>query len=348
MLPELSIVIPLLDEQDNLRTLHERLTQALTDTRMSYEIIYVDDGSRDNSFNLLRDLANQGSNERVKVIKFRRNYGQTAAISAGIHHAQGEVIITMDADLQNDPRDTPRLLAKLAEGYDVVSGWRKNRKDKLLTRKIPSWMANRLISDITGVALHDYGCTLKAYRAGLLKSVRLYGEMHRFIPAYAALEGARVTEIVVGHHARKAGKSKYTLARTFKVLLDLLVVKFLSSYATKPIHLFGGLGVLSCLGGILAGAATLYDKFVNDVYVHRNPLILAAVFLFLLGTQFIMMGLLAELMVRTYHESQNKPTYAIAESVGFPKESGLPPLKEKEPELPPAPAALSDARRDVL
>jgi glycosyltransferase involved in cell wall biosynthesis len=331
MPPELSVILPVFDEQENLRALHERLLQALADTNLSYEIIYVDDGSRDDSFALLRGLAKEDPAGRVKVIRFRRNYGQTAAITAGIRHAEGTVIVTMDADLQNDPRDIPRLLAKLAEGYDVVSGWRKNRKDRLLTRKLPSWIANRLISSSTGVSLHDYGCTLKAYRADFAKAVNLYGEMHRFIPAYTALEGARVTELVVSHHPRKAGKSKYTLTRTLKVLLDLLVVKFLSSYATKPIHLFGGIGLLCCTGGVVAGLVTLYEKLFQDVFVHRNPLILLAIFLFLLGTQFILMGLLAEIQIRTYHESQNKPTYSIAETVNLGQD-------------PERPAALAEPR----
>ena len=328
MAPELSIVIPVLDEQDNVHALHERLIQALGDLRMSYEIIYVDDGSRDNSFRLLRAIAEHDEGGRVKVIRFRRNYGQTAAISAGIDRARGEIIVTMDADLQNDPRDIPRLLAKLAEGYDLVSGWRKRRKDKFLARRLPSWMANKLISGITGVPLHDYGCTLKAYRAGFVKSIHLYGEMHRFLPAYASLEGARITEIVVGHHSRKAGKSKYNLSRTLKVVLDLLVVKFLSSYSTRPIHLFGGIGFFCTVGGVVAGAVALFERIAYGFFVHRNPLILLAVFLFLLGIQLIMMGLLAELIIRTYHESQNKNTYTIAEVVDVEKKPELTAIRD--------------------
>jgi hypothetical protein len=220
----------------------------------------------------------------------------------------------MDADLQNDPRDIPRLVAKLSEGYDLVSGWRKDRRDPL-HRRVPSIIANRLISSITGVHLHDYGCMMKAYRGDALRRVTLYGDMHRFIPAYAARDGARTAEIVVTHHPRTAGKSKYGLSRTFIVVLDLLLVRFLSGYGTKPIHLFGGLGLLACFAGMVAGGITLYEKYAMGVFVHRNPLILLAVFLFLLGVQFILMGLLAEIEMRTYHESQNKTTYTVAQVV---------------------------------
>ena len=313
--PDLSVVIPVFNEDENVGPLHEALTIALKDLPQSYELIYVDDGSTDGSFEKLRTLA--AADGAMKVIRLRRNYGQTAAISAGISRARGTVLCVMDADLQNDPNDIPRLMAKLAEGYDVVSGWRKPRKDPLLTRRIPSWIANQLISLITGVHLHDYGCMLKVYRAVLLEHVHLYGEMHRFIPAYAAQEGARIAEIVVTHHPRRAGRSKYGISRTLRVVLDLIAVKFLLDYATKPIHLFGGVGTLSCLAGILSGAFVLYEKWALGIYVHRNPLILLAVFLFLLGVQCILMGLLAELLMRTYHESQRKPTYAVAEALNF-------------------------------
>src|SRR5438093_3585202 len=312
---DLSVVIPVFNEEDSLTPLHESLTSVLHELGKPYEVIYVDDGSVDASFAKLRDLAVRDDN--VRIIRFRRNYGQTAAIAAGIARARGAVLCPMDADLQNDPRDIPRLLAKLAEGYDVVSGWRRPRRDPWLTRRVPSWIANKLISLITGVHLHDYGCMLKAYRARLLQDVHLYGEMHRFIPAYAAQEGARIAEMVVTHHPRRAGRSKYSISRTLRVVLDLIAVKFLLGYATRPIHVFGTVGTISCAAAIAAGALTLYEKWALGIYVHRNPFILLAVFLFLLGVQCVLMGLLAELLVRTYHESQNKLTYTVAELVNF-------------------------------
>ncbi len=312
---ELSVVVPVFNEKENLGPLHERLAVVLNELGKTSEVICVDDGSTDGSFERLREIA--AKDGRVKIIRFRRNYGQTAAIAAGVSHARGDVICVMDADLQNDPRDIPRMLQKLDEGYDVVSGWRKPRADPLLTRKLPSWIANKLISVITGVHLHDYGCMLKVYRASLLQGIQLYGEMHRFIPAFAAQEGARIAEMIVTHHPRRAGRSKYRISRTFKVVLDLIVVKFLSDYATRPIHLFGSIGVISCLGGILAGGGALYEKWVLGVRVHRNPMILLAVFLFLLGVQCTLMGLVAELLMRTYHESQRKTPYSVAELVNF-------------------------------
>ncbi|HEX3000501.1 MAG TPA: glycosyltransferase family 2 protein [Armatimonadota bacterium] len=317
--PYLSIVVPVYNEEENLNALQEQLNTALASLGKSYEIIYVDDGSRDLSFSVLQTLAVE--NPQARVIRFRRNYGQTAAMAAGFDSARGEVIIPLDADRQNDPQDIPRLLAKLNEGYDVVSGWRQKRQDKAITRKLPSRMANALISLITGVQLHDYGCTLKAYRASILKDVRLYGEMHRFIPALAALEGARVTELPVHHHPRVAGKAKYGLSRTFRVFLDLLVVRFLGGYGTKPIHLFGGMGISLCGAGIAAGLLTLYQKIWLGVKAHRNPLLMLAVFLFILGVQAIMMGLLAELSIRIYHESQGRPTYRVAELLNFTGEA---------------------------
>lgn len=316
--PYVSLAIPVLNEEENLESLQARLNEILEQLGLDYEIIYVDDGSRDRSFAILQRFANEDA--RIKVIKFRKNYGQTAAMSAAFDAARGEVIIPLDADLQNDPFDIPRLLEKINEGYDVVSGWRKNRHDTLITRKLPSMLANRLISSVTGVYLHDYGCSLKAYRAEIIKDVRLYGEMHRFIPAFSALEGASVTEIPVNHHPRVAGKSKYGLSRTIKVFLDLMVVKFLTDYAKRPIHVFGSVGLLLCLGGVLSGAMSLYQKYMYQVYVHRSPLILLAVFLFLLGVQFIMMGLLAELGIRTYHESQGKKIYTIARTVNIERD----------------------------
>ncbi|MBI5818649.1 MAG: glycosyltransferase family 2 protein [Verrucomicrobia bacterium] len=314
---ELSVVIPVYNEEENVEPLQAALTKNLDALGRRYEIIYVDDGSRDRSFERLRVIASRSP--QTRIVRFGRNHGQTAALAAGITRARGEVIVIMDADLQNDPADIARLLAKMAEGYDVVSGWRRKRKDPWLTRRLPSALANRLIAMMTGVELHDFGCMLKAYRAGIVQRLHLYGEMHRFLPALAAHEGARISEIVVTHHPRRAGKSKYGLGRTTRVLLDLMVVKFLGGYISRPIHLFGGFGLLCCAGGVLAGAVTLYEKLVLNIWVHRNPLILLGVFLFLLGVQCILMGLLAELLLRTYHESQNKPIYTVAETVNFEK-----------------------------
>jgi len=279
------------------------------------EMIMVDDGSRDGSFARLREAS--ASRPWMRLIRFRRNYGQTAAMAAGFKAARGDVIVPMDADLQNDPADIPRLLAKLDEGFDVVSGWRRDRKDKAATRRLPSWIANRIIGRVSGVHLHDYGCTLKAYKREFLDDVNLYGEMHRFIPIYAKWAGARVTEMEVVHHARREGKSKYGLMRTFKVLLDLITVKFLGDYSTKPLYFFGGLGFFLCASGIAAAAYTLFQRIAEHAWVHRNPLFVVSVFLFMLGVQFVMMGLLAELQIRTYHESQSKTTYLIAETVNF-------------------------------
>jgi glycosyltransferase involved in cell wall biosynthesis len=307
---ELSIVVPLLDEQDNLLALYDQIKQAL-DGRIQYEIVFVDDGSTDRSFDILKGL--HEADERVRVIRFRRNFGQTAALSAGFLNARGEVIVAMDADLQNDPADIPMLLAKLNEGYDVVSGWRQKRHDDALTRLLPSRIANWLISRITDVRLHDYGCTLKAYRREVLAETRLYGEMHRFIPALASWTGARIAECVVNHRPRTAGLAKYGLGRTWKVILDLITVKFLGSFSTKPIYIFGGLGGLTALGTILCGLDVLYEKLFMNHPMNRNPLLVLTAVLMIATIQFILMGLLAELQVRTYHESQNRPTYVIRE-----------------------------------
>jgi glycosyltransferase involved in cell wall biosynthesis len=305
---DLSVIVPVLDEVDSVEELHASLTEVLGSSGLEYEVIVVDDGSTDGTDRVLADLA--AADPRLKVIELRRNFGQTAAMSAGFDHARGAVIVPMDGDLQNDPADIPRLLTKLDEGYDLVSGWRRNRHDTFI-RRFPSRVANWLIGAVTGVKLHDYGCTLKAYRAEIAKEIRLYGEMHRFLPALASMMGARIVEIPVTHHARRHGKSKYGVRRTFKVLLDLLTVRFLSSHGTKPLYVFGGCGIVLCIAGVLAGVAVVYEKLARDVYVHRNPLILLAVFLFLVGITFVLMGLLAELIVRTYHESQAKPIYWI-------------------------------------
>jgi glycosyltransferase involved in cell wall biosynthesis len=311
----LSIVVPIYNEVENVPELHSELYGVLAAVGRPYEILYVDDGSKDGSFGLLKQLAEQ--HPEVVVIQFRRNFGQTAALAAGLEASRGDVVIFMDGDLQNDPAEIPRLLQTMEEGdFDVVSGWRKNRQDAAISRKLPSQMANWLISKVSGVRLHDYGCTLKAYRRDVLKNVRLYGEMHRFIPAYAAWAGATVTELAVNHRARKYGKSKYGINRTIKVLLDLLTLKFLSSYSTKPIQLFGGLGAVCFLFGFLATFFVLYSRLFEDVRVHRNPVALIAVGLFLAGLLFITQGLLAELVTRTYFESQGKTTYVIRSVIG--------------------------------
>ncbi|OHB62662.1 MAG: glycosyl transferase, partial [Planctomycetes bacterium RBG_13_62_9] len=304
------VVVPLLDEQDNLPTLYEQIKRAL-EGRDDYEIIFIDDGSTDGSFQILKGL--HEADPKVRVIRFRKNFGQTAALSAGFAHARGDVVVAMDADLQNDPADIPMLVAKLNEGFDVVSGWRKERHDKALTRRLPSKMANWLISRITEVRLHDFGCTLKAYRREVLAETRLYGEMHRFIPALASWSGATVTECVVNHRPRTAGKAKYGLGRTLKVVLDLITVKFLGSFSTKPIYVFGGLGLFTAVLAILFGWLVIYQKLTRGTDMSGNPLLLLSAVLVITTIQFILMGLLAELLVRTYHESQNRPTYVIKE-----------------------------------
>jgi glycosyltransferase involved in cell wall biosynthesis len=299
-LPDLSVVIPVYNEIENLDALQGELLAALEPSGLSYEIIYVNDGSRDGSAARLNEFATQ--TDGVVFINLRRNFGQTAAMAAGIDHASGEVIVLMDADLQNDPADIQALLDKLDEGYDVVSGWRRSRKDRFLTRRLPSILANGLISRVTGVQLHDYGCTLKAYRHEVLKEVRLYGEMHRFTPVFAAAAGARITEMVVNHRPRVAGVSKYGLERTFKVILDLITVKFLLSYRTRPMYLFGTAGFALMGGGLLSILAALIQRFVFDVHLNRSPLLQLAAMLF-------------GLVVRTYFESQHKPIYVVREVV---------------------------------
>jgi glycosyltransferase involved in cell wall biosynthesis len=313
--PEISVFLPVYNEEPNLPPLYAKLDQALSKLGRTAEIVFVDDGSSDGSLRILRDLAK--ADHRVRVIALRRNYGQTPAMAAGIDAARGKVLIPMDADLQNDPADIVRLLEKLDEGYDVVSGWRKSRKDKMLTRRIPSMIANRLISWIGGVPLHDYGCSLKAYRRESLKDVRLYGEMHRFIPIYASWAGARVAEIPVEHHPRTMGKSKYGLSRTIKVVFDLMTIKFMASYQTKPIYVFGTFGVLAFAISFLAGAYAVFLKLFHKADFVQTPLPILTIVMFAVGIQFLLMGLLAEMLVRTYHESQAKPIYAVRERIGF-------------------------------
>jgi glycosyltransferase involved in cell wall biosynthesis len=313
--PEVSIFLPVYNEEPNLRPLHAKLDAALKALGRSAEIVYVDDGSSDGSLKILREIAEMDS--RVRVVALRRNYGQTAAMAAGIDAARGKVLIPMDADLQNDPADIRRLLEKLDEGYDVVSGWRKNRKDKMITRKIPSMIANRLISWIGAVPLHDYGCSLKAYRRESLQDVRLYGEMHRFIPIYASWAGARVTEIPVEHHARTMGKSKYGLSRTLKAVFDLMTIKFMASYQTKPIYVFGSFGMLAFAISLFAGLYAVFLKIFHRADFVQTPLPILTIVMFAVGVQFVLMGLLAEMLVRTYHESQAKAIYAVRERLGF-------------------------------
>jgi len=306
---KVSIIIPVFDEADNLPLLHRALHQALDDLLDPWEVVYVDDGSKDQSFAILEGLA--AEDERIGVVQLRRNFGQTTAIAAGIDHAQGDVLVLMDADLQNDPADIPMMLQKIEHGYDVVSGWRKERKDAFITRTLPSRLANALISRVTGVHLHDYGCTLKAYRREVLSGFRLYGEMHRFIPAYAGWVGAKIVEVPVNHLPRKFGRGKYGLERTFKVILDLFTAKFLISYAYKPIYLFGGGGLVL----IALSAAMLLFLLVRRLWlgisVFSSPLFPTGIMLLIMGFQAILMGLIAELLVRTYHESQSKPTYTV-------------------------------------
>jgi glycosyltransferase involved in cell wall biosynthesis len=309
---DLTIVVPIFNEADNVDALCLEVAAALKETGLDYELILVDDGSLDGSFALMAERALK--DERIKVIRLRRNFGQTAAMAAGFDAAKGEVIIPMDGDLQNDPADIPRLLAKIREGYDVVSGWRQKRQDTFLSRRLPSILANGLISRMTGVPLHDYGCTLKAYRREVLSQVNLYGELHRFVPALASQVGAHVTEITVNHRPRRAGISKYGINRTLRVILDLITVKFLMRYATKPLQLFGKWGVWTFGLSAITGLTTLYLKFFEGFNLNRNPLTILTAFLLFTGVQFIVLGLLGELVTRTYHEVQDKPIYTVRET----------------------------------
>ncbi len=311
---DISVVVPVLNEEESLPLLYEQLVEALTEAGYDYEIIIIDDGSTDQSFQILREL--QARDEHLRVVRFRRNYGQTAAFAAGFDRAQGELVITIDADLQNDPADIPALVSKMDEGYDVVSGWRLNRQDRFLDRRLPSILANRLIGWVTDVRIHDYGCSLKAYRREVLADVQLYGELHRFIPALAHAAGARVTEIPVRHHPRRFGKAKYGLSRTVKVLLDILAVRFLMSFSTRPIHIFGMLGLLSFLvGGLVLAYLAVVRVFLQQPIADR-PLALLGILLVMLGVQLVTSGLLAELVTRTYYESQGKRIYTVREELG--------------------------------
>ena len=307
----LSIVIPVYNEEGNLEALHREIKETCDALDRGYEIIFIDDGSRDGSFRMLAAL--QKKDRRVKVLRLRKNFGQTAALSAGFDYARGRVIVSLDADLQNDPHDIPRLLAKIEEGFDIVNGWRRKRKDRFLTRRLPSVLANWLIARITGIKLHDFGCTLKAFRGEVIKSIRLYGELHRFIPAIASNIGVRIAEIPVNHRPRRHGKSKYTIFRFVKVILDMLTVRFLMSYSTRPLQIFGLFGLISGLAGIILLAVMSYQRLVLKVGLGNRPLLLGAILLTVLGVQFISLGLLAEIMVRAYHEAAGKTTYFIRE-----------------------------------
>jgi glycosyltransferase involved in cell wall biosynthesis len=313
-LPEsVSIVIPVFEEEESLPLLHEKITGVMEPLGREYEIIYIDDGSRDGSMKVLEGIHER--DKRAVVVSFRRNFGQTAAMAAGIEYAKGDIIVTMDADLQNDPVDIPMLIEKIA-GYDIVSGWRKSRKDKFITRRLPSMTANWLISKVTGVYLHDYGCTLKAYRKEVIKNVKLYGEMHRFIPAIASWVGASITEVETTHHARQFGRSKYGLSRTLRVLLDLITVKFLQSFSTRPIHAFGPLGLVLGFFGFAISLYLSFEKLFLGHDIGGRPLLLLAILLIILGVQLVIMGLLGEMLARVYHESQDKPIFTIKKVLG--------------------------------
>ncbi len=311
----ISIVIPAYNEEENIPVLYERLKKVLDSLEDDYEIIFVDDGSEDGTPEVLREIAEK--DKKVKVIRFRRNYGQTAAMYAGFEHAKGDVIITMDADLQNDPEDIPKLLEKMEEGYDIVSGWRKDRKDPFLSRKLPSKIANWIISKVTGVELHDYGCTLKAYRAEIAKRYRLYGDMHRFLPALAKRFGARITEIPVRHHPRLYGRSKYGIGRTVRVILDIFLVKFLNEYITKPLYIFGGAGFFLFLAGSLIELYLTFLKLFTGADIGDRPLLILGVLLILAGIQLISTGVIAELIIRTYYESRGEKPYVIDEKINM-------------------------------
>jgi glycosyltransferase involved in cell wall biosynthesis len=311
---KISVILPIYNESKNIPILFEKLSTVLSS--MDYELIAVNDGSRDDSWSqLINEAAN---NERVRIINFVRNFGQTAALNAGIKHVSGDIVFLIDSDLENDPADIPKLFAKINEGYDVVSGWRKNRwKGQWLTRKLPSMMANKLISRISGVHLHDYGCTLKAYRHEVIKDVLLYGEMHRFIPVYANWQGGKVTEIPVEYHPRIHGKSNYGFGRTYKVILDLILIRFLQRYHNKPIHFFGGAGFLSFFVSFVAFLIALYFKLTHQKDFVQTPLPLFSAIFFVVGVLMILLGINAEVQMRTYYESQNRDVYQIKEKVNF-------------------------------
>jgi len=312
---DISVIVPIFNEEDNIRQLYQEIKVSLDGLRKGYEIIFIDDGSFDKTKTVAYELA--GKDRLLKVISLARNFGQTAALVSGIHHASGKVIIFMDGDLQNDPNDIPQLIKKIEEGYDVVSGWRHKRKDAFFTRRIPSFFANWVISLFGGVHLHDYGCTLKAYRAEVLKNIRLYGEMHRFVPIYASWVGARISEIPVNHRPRVHGKSKYNMWRSIKVVLDLATIKFLGSYSTRPIYVFGGSGIAAIFLSFVCLVGLIYNKVAYGHSMIQSPLLLLSALLTIIGFQSILMGLLAEMQSRTYFEASDKPIYYIREKINL-------------------------------
>ena len=310
---DLSIVIPIYNERESIEKLYKKLNEALLGINLKYEVLLVDDGSIDGTFDELLKVHNK--NKLFKIIRFRRNFGQTPAISAGFNYAGGKVVITLDADLQNDPEDIPVLLDKLNEGYDIVSGWRKNRKDKAVTRRFPSIIANKIISKLTGVYLHDYGCTLKAYRKEVIKNIELYGEMHRYIPAIASWMGVRVAEVPVRHYSREYGKSKYGISRTIRVILDIITLKFLLSYSQSPIQAFGLIGLFSAIAGFIVTAYLIIMRIFFNEPLSERPLFILSIFMIFVGIQLITMGLLAEVLIRVYNKVRNRPVYAIREII---------------------------------
>ncbi len=310
---DLSIVIPVYNEKESVEHLYRDLNGALSKLKLRYEVILIDDGSTDGTYDELKKIHNKNSS--YMIIRFRRNFGQTSAMSAGFDHSSGDIIITLDADLQNDPGDIPAILAKMDEGYDIVSGWRKDRKDKAVSRRFPSIVANKIISKLTGVNLHDYGCTLKAYRKEVIDNIDLYGEMHRYIPAIASRIGVKVTEIPVMHHSRKFGKSKYGISRTIRVILDIITIKFLLSYSQRPIQIFGLLGLLSGSAGFIITVYLIIMRIFFNVGLADRLLFILSIFMIFIGIQLITMGLLAEMNMRVYHEAQNKPTYVIKDMI---------------------------------
>ena len=343
MAPDLSVVIPLCDEEPNVAELHRELTAALGAWGRSYELLFIDDGSTDGTFPALQAL--QAGDPRVRVIAFRRNFGQTAAFAAGFAHARGRVIATSDGDLQNDPRDLPMMFDRLHDGYDIVCGWRRERRDPWLTRRVPSHLANWLISRTTGVRLHDYGCSLKVFRCEVVRSLRLYGEMHRFIPAIASEQGVRIAEVEVRHRPRRFGASKYGLSRTMRVVLDLFTVKFLLSYATQPIQIFGPPGLLMGAAGAAITGYLGYVRLFGGQGIGDRPLLLLGILLIFAGLQFLTLGLLAELQARTYHESQGKPIYAVREILDGAAAAGD-PADLRRPAIPDAGPARGSAGAD--
>jgi len=317
----LSVIVPVYNEEPNIRPLYEEIVSATNSLDLELEILFVDDGSTDHSLEVLQDL--HGRDPRVRVIQFRKNFGQSSAISAGFDLCRGDLVITMDGDLQNDPADIPQILNKLAEGYDIVNGWRKNRRDKFLTRIVPSFLGNKLISFITKVKLHDYGCTLRGFRREVVKNLTLYGEMHRYIPAIASRMGIRSTEIPVHHRARKYGKSKYGLGRTFRVVLDLITIKYLLSYAHRPLQIFGGIGLLMLLAGFFSGIYLTVIKYIYRQPIAGRPLLFLTILMIFLGFQVITLGLIAEMLTKIYHEGLKKTTYSIRSTLGIDHHENL-------------------------